>query len=519
MKRGLSFALVGLSLLWTAILRAEPVRILLAAGQGQGFPGESVLKYADGDAQRVRDVFTSLGGVKPENAIVVLGATAPSLVAAIGRAQAIAKTRRPEDVVFIFYYSGHGDRERLHLAGDAMAISDLSARIASVGAALRVVITDACRTSRSKGISAEPAFAITLGSGGIASGLVWLHASADGEAAQESDVLGGAVFSHYWLSALRGAGDSDGDHRVTLSESYAFAYHQTLFRSARGVGIVQRPSADFDLRQAAPVILTQTSSESTALKLPAEPDRHYLVYGLGSHTVVAESWSDPARGISLAVPSGRYLVQRHGAGPSGAAEVSLSRGEQRSLAAGDFHPYPEDALTQKGGDVVLAPHELAVGYAIGESRLMPLWQQIGIYYGYRYGSWALTAALDAAIGDQRTSAENVRVVAVGASARLEYRLLLGTAMLRFGFGVLGQYAQQTLVRRDADFVARAGYTTQQSHSGFALGPTALVALRVPIYRSIFVEPAVTGSLLFARFDEGSNVNPTAGIAVFTGVSF
>jgi hypothetical protein len=521
MKRTPCAVAVAVSVLWAITSHAEPVRILLATGQGQGLPGEPALKYADRDAEHVRDVFTSVGGVRPEHAIVVLGATPSQIIGAIDRAQVMARTHRPDEVVFIFYFSGHGDREKLHLGSDTISMSDLSARIASVPASLRVVVTDACRTAsmRPKGMAAEAPFSIAL-TGGGASGLAWLHASADGEAAQESDELGGAVFSHYWLSALRGAGDSDGDQRVTLNESYTFAYHQTLFRSARSLGIVQRPSADFDLHQAAPIILTQTSSESTALKLPAEPDSHYLVYAIGSRSVIAEAWSDPARGIALAVPSGRYIVQRHGAGGAGAAEVNLSRGEQRGLASGDFRPYPEEALTQKGGDFVLAPHELAVGYAVSESRLVSFSQHVGGYYGYRFGTWALTGGVEGGLGYEVRTANNVRVASVGASVRLEYRLQLGGTMLRAGLGVLGQYANQRLQRRDADFVGRAGiYATEQSRSGFGFGPTALVGLRVPIYGSVFIEPTLNGSLLFARFDEG--IGPIAGFGggLFSGLSF
>jgi hypothetical protein len=469
----------------------------------------------------VRDVFMALGGVRPEHAIVVLGATPPQIALAIDRAQAIARTHRPDEVVFIFYFSGHGDRDKLHLGADTMAVSDLSARIAGVAAALRVVVTDACRTAsaRAKGMTVEPAFAISLGNAGTASGVVWLHASADGEAAQESDELGGAVFSHYWLSALRGAGDADGDQRVTLSESYAFAYHQTLFRSARSLGIVQRPSAEFDLRESAPVILTQTTNEATAIKFPAGADAHYLVYGLGSRTVVAETWSDPARAIALAVPGGRYIVQRHGGGGSGAAEVSLSRGEQKTLAPGDFQPYPEEALTQKGGDVVLMPHELAVSYAFGDSRFAGLSHQIGGYYGYRFGRWAVTAGVEGGLGRHETDAYDIRVASLGVTARLEYRLRLGASTLRFGAGALGQYARQTLERQDADFVGRAGYVTTQRNSGFAAGPTALLGLRIPVFGSFYAEPAVYGSLLFTRFDDGVGAVGSAGVAIFGGASF
>jgi uncharacterized caspase-like protein len=109
---------------------------------------------------------------------------------------------------------------------------------------------------------------------------VLLTASADGEAAQESDDLGGAIFTHYWLGGLRGAVDTNGDHRVTLSESYEFAYHQTLYRSSRGSGVLQRPAAIFDVRKANPVVLTQTGVDDTMLHFPQRADTHYLVYAL-----------------------------------------------------------------------------------------------------------------------------------------------------------------------------------------------------------------------------------------------
>src|SRR4051812_39955298 len=96
MKGALAAATVAAWLLFTAILRAEPIRILLAAGQGRGLAGEVALRYADRDAEHVRDVFTSIGGVRPENTIVVVGATATQIVGALDRAQAIARAHRPD---------------------------------------------------------------------------------------------------------------------------------------------------------------------------------------------------------------------------------------------------------------------------------------------------------------------------------------------------------------------------------------------------------------------------------------
>lgn len=120
-----------------------------------------------------------------------------------------------------------------------------------------------------KGVTAEDAFAITASPSESASGAVKIHASADGEVAQESDELGGAVFTHYLVTGLSGAADVDGDGRVTLAEAYAFAYHHTLYRSTRSSGAVQRPAAVFDLKEAAPVILTQPANAS---RIPRSAD-------------------------------------------------------------------------------------------------------------------------------------------------------------------------------------------------------------------------------------------------------
>src|SRR5437899_2792292 len=51
--------------------RAEPIRILVAAAHRDGIEGERPLHHARDDVQRVRELFTTLGGVRPENALVL----------------------------------------------------------------------------------------------------------------------------------------------------------------------------------------------------------------------------------------------------------------------------------------------------------------------------------------------------------------------------------------------------------------------------------------------------------------
>ncbi|AKU99331.1 peptidase C14 caspase catalytic subunit p20 [Labilithrix luteola] len=250
------------------VAHAEPVRLLVSVGHKDGLAAERPLRYADTDAARVRDVLVSMGGVEPKNAVVLAEPTAPELFGALDRLKAEAQKRKPEDVTLIFYFSGHGDREAIHLGDSRVPIADLSARLAQIPAALRIVVTDACRATRDKGMTAEAAFPISLGQLPQASGSVWLNAASDGEAAQESDELQGAIFTHSWLNGLRGAADANGDSRVTLDESFAFAHSQTLLRSAKSSGVLQKPEAVLTLKETAPVVLTQTVSRLATVSLP-----------------------------------------------------------------------------------------------------------------------------------------------------------------------------------------------------------------------------------------------------------
>jgi hypothetical protein len=336
----------------SARAHAEPTRILVAVGQKLGLPAEQPLKYADQDALRVRDVLVGLGGVKSEDAVVLTGATRAQLFAALERAKVRAAQRKPEEVTLVFYFSGHGDREALHLGDDRVQLADLQAKLAEVPAALRLSITDACRTTRDKGFVADEPFAISATSSNQATGQVWLHASSDGEAAQESDELQGAIFTHTWLNGLRGAADANGDARVTLDESFAFAHSQTLIRSAKSSGVLQKPEAVVTLRELAPLVLTLTARDAALAKLslPVAKDAHFLVYAAGSKSVLSEVWGSPTRRITLAVPAGKYVVLRRAGAGAFSAQVAVGQGESRELEERDFAAESLTRVARKGDD-------------------------------------------------------------------------------------------------------------------------------------------------------------------------
>jgi hypothetical protein len=504
---------------WAA--RADPIRILVAASHSRGAPGELPLLHAAADVEHVEGVLTSLGGFRADDVTTLVDPTPAALQAAIDRAGALAATHPPEDVTFLFYFSGHGDRDRIHLGSDAVAMADLTARIRAVPAALHMLVTDACRNypTRSKGVTTEPGFAIDSAVGHPADGVIWLFSAGEGEPALESDELTGGVFTYYWVNALRGAGDANGDGRVTLAESYDFAYSQTLLRSSRGSGVLQHPAAVFDLRETAPIVLTRTTGMTALVRFPQSADTRYLVYAEGSRTVLGELWGSSERSVAFALPPGRYLVQRSGGGGSAGLEFALSSGETRALHTDEFRAVPEEQLAAKGGTVVLRPNELGVEVGVAASRLSTFGEVLGLRYAHRWDDWALSLGVTGGVGTQRTSAEDVTLRSIGADAVVEHRWAFGPLTLGLGAGAEADVIGQTLERTDAARVAAAGYPTTQHYSALAPGPIGVARFRVGLGRIAWVEMAARAGVLFPQMQDTAGPLWTARGELGTGLAF
>jgi len=509
------------SLATSGFARADPIRILVAASHSRGAPGELPLLHAATDVEHVRGVLTELGDVPRDDVIILVDPTIAALNAALDRARALAASHAPDEVTFLLYFSGHGDRDRIHLGPEAVTMTDLTARVRAVPAALRMLVTDACRNypSRTKGITTEPGFAIANPGTHPADGVIWLFSSAEGEPALESDELQGAVFTHYWVSALRGAGDANGDGRVTLAESYDFAYSQTLLRSSRGGGLLQHPAAVFDLHEAAPIVLTKTNGASALVRFPKAADAHFLIYALGSRAVLGELWSSAEHDAAFALPAGRYLVQRGTGVASAGLEFSLSAGEARTLRAEEFRTIPGEQLATKGGAVVLRPNELGVEVSVGASRLSSFGELAGLRYAYRWDDWAFAFGVTGGLGTQNTSAENVKLASIGGDAVVERRWALGAFGLGLGLGAEADVIWQTLERTDAARVAAAGYPTTQRYTGLAPGPVAVARLRAWIGLSTWLELAARGAVLFPEMGGGPGALWTASTGVGAGLQF
>jgi len=486
--------------LWAARAGAAPIRVLVAAGESHGLAEQGVLKHANQDAERIRNVFVSQGRVDASRAFLVQNATRASLFAALERARAAARTHPADEVTLIFYFSGHGDRTHLDLQGQALPLAELRRRVQQIPAGLRLLIIDACRTAdpmRKKGVSAAAPFSIAV-SPPSATGSVWLYATADGEAAQESDALSGAVFTHFFVNGLRGAADENHDHWVTLSEAWSFAYHQTLYRSARGSGVLQRPAAKYDLAQSGPLVLTYKSRRDATLTLPPARDTHYLVYATGSKTVAAELWAVPAHPAAVLLPPGQYIVQRRGAAGAAAMRLSLGSHEKRTLRNADFRPVAIEELAAKGGRLVLRPNDVFISAGAVTGTLDPLMPRIGVGASRRIGDFALGLRMAGSMGRHVEGANQVRVVSLDSTLELERVIPLYPLELWIGLGPTLMFIDEDLRRRDADLIAPLGYQVDQDSRAVAVGGSAGVAARLGVGDALFLGLALRGSALGVR---------------------
>lgn len=515
---GLAAAL-GIVLFAPAAL-AEPVRILIAVGNNQGLPAERPLKFADADARRVRDVMVSLGGVRPEHAYLLNEPARADFFAAIERAKAEARRHRAEEVTLFFYFSGHGDREALHFGPDRVLLSELSLKLREVPAALRIAVTDACRATREKGFVADEPFAISATMIPQASGQVWIHASSDGEAAQESDELQGAIFTQAWLSGLRGAADVNGDSRVTLDESFTFAHSQTLIRSSKSSGVLQKPEAVVSLRESAPVVLTQTAARMGTIGLPSGRDTHFLVYSAGAKSVLSELWSAPDRRLLLRVPPGRYVVHKRAGGLGGVAQIAVAENEVRTLEERDFRTSALVAVASKGGDAdggepraqdsTSPEHEPSLGWDTGVST------RTGFVHGPRLGwglGWKHVAIIvggAADFGARAFDTKDEKLTNVYGRAGLELRLPIGShVVLRGGAGGRAGAVIQTLVPTGG--ASTATTAKEETKRAFMAGPEVVLGARWMASPRWFADLSATGAVPFLREEE-----TLRGVPVLTG---
>ena len=333
-------------------------RLALLVGVNDGGPERVRLRYADTDARAFSQVLSELGGVLPQDRVLLTDVDRAGVLAGFERVRKLAEGARSSGarrVEVLLYYSGHSDDEGLLLKGERMDYGELRRALQGLPADVRIAVLDSCASgafARRKGGVARPAFLVD--SGIQVKGHAILTSSSADEASQESDRLGGSFFTHHLVSGLRGAADVTHDGRVTLTEAYQFAFHETLARTERTQGGAQHPNYDIELAGTGDLVMTDLRATTAGLVL-TEPLEGRLFVRDAVGTLVVEVQKTSGRATELGLAPGAYRARRELGGSVSETAFTLKEGSRTALSPGDFLGVGREATVMRGGGGGQAP--------------------------------------------------------------------------------------------------------------------------------------------------------------------
>ncbi len=187
-----------------------------------------------------------------------------------------ALATRPEDTLLVYVsahgtldHDAHGELKRYLVTSDAefhrvsqtaLEVDELLQSLGASASRRRVVVLATCHSGGGKSMLNEAMAAELASTKGTAvpplelasrASLVF-SASDRGEVAREDETLGNDVYTHFFIEALGGAGDRNGDGAVAATEAHDYARRRTwAFSGGR-----QRPAAEIVEVGADPVLLT-----------------------------------------------------------------------------------------------------------------------------------------------------------------------------------------------------------------------------------------------------------------------
>ena len=338
----------------------HPVAYAILVGSNVGGPGQSELRYAEDDARRVGQVLRELGRYGSSDLRVLLRPDPAQVLSTIDDVgvKVRANQAHGEQAVVLFYYSGHARADAVSLGGSELPLATLREKLRALPSTLTIVVLDACQSgsfARIKG--AEPAadFSFNSVSRLTTKGIAVMASSTAQELSQESDELKSSYFTHHLLVALRGAGDVDGDGRVSLDEAYRYAYRRTLAATARTQVGGQHVTLDTDLSGQGDVPVTYPADARSQLEIPGPLDARVLVQHRASGSIVAELQKAAGPPIRLAFAAGNYdaiVRQRNGIVQ---CPVVLTDDHVTSLDLAECTPVASETGKAKGDGIAEEP--------------------------------------------------------------------------------------------------------------------------------------------------------------------
>ncbi len=341
-------ALVLAAALIAPALASGAARFAVVVGNNVGATGRPRLWFAEKDAERFHETLRELGDFSEDRVAVIRGGTPRQVREALAAAEAKVRLSRAagEKALLVFYYSGHAGPGGLELGNETLSYDELRALVNGSSADAKVAIVDACESgllTQVKGATAAPALNFALPEDGV-QGTAFIASTAVGEAAQESAAIGGSFFTHHLEVGLRGAADADGDGLVTLGEAFRYTAAQTVSGTAATRTGPQHPTYEFRMSGRGDIVLADLRKAEARLVLPADRGAIYILRG--PKALLAEVPAGDAP-VTLALPAGRYTVERRA--PEGRATADLSLQAGASMDLPPLTPTRYELARAKGG--------------------------------------------------------------------------------------------------------------------------------------------------------------------------
>lgn len=333
-------------------------RYALIVGANLGGRGTEPLRFAQKDAEKMADLFRSLGRIPEQNVVVLLAPEADGLRNALAQMRTRVAQSMDRRTELFLYYSGHADDTGLRLGAEVFPMAELRTFLSESPAGVTIAILDACHSGavlRDKGGKRVPLLDLSPAAEGDASGFAVITSSSAGEKSQESDELRGSFFTHFLASGMRGDADTTSDGRVSLYELYQYAYNKTLERSYRTGGREQHPAFDYAMQGSGQVVVSYPEQGDSRLILPAELEGNFLVYSPERDAVLAEISKPAGQARSLVVPAGALELFKRTDEALYRTTLVVAAGEKKTVTGAEMKEVSRTYLIEKGAaaEVVL----------------------------------------------------------------------------------------------------------------------------------------------------------------------
>lgn len=336
-------------------------RYAIVVGVNDGGDKRAILRYAESDAQMIANVFSDIGGIENSDSLLLLNPTKSSIERSFTKiADKIELDSKNTRTELIFYYSGHSTEEGLLIRGNLFSYKDLKDSLENTNADVKIGILDSCSSG-----------AFTLLKGGThsapflsdestkTSGHAFITSASENESAQESNLLQASFFTHFLVSALRGAADTSLDGKVSLHEAYSYASNETLARTEVTQAGAQHASYDFRLTGSGDLVLTDLRNAESNIILQDEDFGRFFIRDKEDN-LISEVNKKYGTNTKISIPSSTYTIIKEVDGIYYKQTIAVNVGDVKTISLYQYNEFIPEKNVIRGKKTNEVEYELNV---------------------------------------------------------------------------------------------------------------------------------------------------------------